>query len=253
MHMTEQTQHEHEHKKTHHSPKQDNNRAILIGAVIIAIAILLHGVITGNSTTGTQKTTSLVTKQIVDEALKTSLAHRYFEGTVPTEPIVFTEFSDTECPFCKSFHPTIASIIAEGNGKYAWVYRHFPLSFHPKAQKQAEVIECVRSISGDQKALHFLDIIYKVTPANNKLEEVTLYEISDRMKLPTKKIKECADAGTFTQKVKDSIQEGIARGVQGTPHTIISQGVGADAKVIGVINGAQPKEAIQALLDQNNI
>jgi protein-disulfide isomerase len=204
----------------------------------------------GNSSGSDTKTTSLVTKQIVDEVLKTSVAHRYFEGSVPTEPIVFTEYSDTECPFCKSFHPTIHTLIEEGNGKYAWVYRHFPLSFHPKAQKQAEAVECVRSISGDTKALYFLDIIYKVTPSNDKLEETTLYEISDKMKLPTKKIKECVEAGTFTQKIKTSIEDGTKAGVQGTPHTIITKGSGANAEVVGVINGAQPREAIDAILSQ---
>lgn len=249
--MTEQKHKEHSaHSAEKLAPKQSNERAILIGAALIAISILLHGVIVGKSGGGETKTASLVTKKIVDEVLKTSVAHRYFEGSVPTEAIVFTEYSDTECPFCKSFHPTIHKLIEEGNGKYAWVYRHFPLSFHPKAQKQAEAIECVRSISGDTKALYFLDIIYKITPANNKLENETLYEISDKMKLPTKKIKECLEAGTFAEKVKASIEEGVAAGVQGTPHTIITKGTGTNAELIGVINGAQPREAIDAILSQ---
>jgi protein-disulfide isomerase len=253
---------EHKHKESennegavHFSHKKQsgintNERAILVSAVIIAVAILLHGVLVGQGTGSSQQTTSIVTKEIIAEVMKGNVANRYFNDTLPTEAIVFTEYSDTECPFCKSFHPTISKLVAEGAGKYAWVYKHFPLSFHPKAQKQAEAIECVRSISGDQKALYFLDVIYKVTPGNNKLEDATLFEISDKMKLPTKKIKECVESGTFASKVKADIEEGASKGVQGTPHTIITVGKGADAKVLGVINGAQPREAIEAILSQ---
>jgi protein-disulfide isomerase len=257
------TEHKNEHKHTtlaateHHSTTHKtkcntpDNRAILLGAGIIAIAILLHGVIVAKlGGSSAAKPTSIVTKEIVEKVLKGSTANRYFGDSVPTEAIVFTEFSDTECPFCKNYHATIEKVIAEGAGKYAWVYKHFPLSFHPKAQKQAEAIECVRSISGDQKALHYLDVIYAVTPSNNKLEESVLFEISDKMKLPTKKLRECVVAGTFAAKVQTDITEGESRGVSGTPFTFVTKGYGKDAVEIGTINGAQPVEAVEALLSQ---
>jgi protein-disulfide isomerase len=253
MHMTEHKNHEtkHESKAEHKVVSKLDNRTVLLGAGIIAIAILLHGVIVAKLGGGSAaKPTSIVTKEIVDKVLKGSTANRYFGDAVPTEAIVFTEFSDTECPFCKNFHATMDKVIEGGAGKYALVYKHFPLSFHPKAIKQAEAIECVRSISGDQKALHYLDVIYAVTSSNNKLEENVLFEISDKMKLPTKKLRECVAAGTFAAKVQADITEGESRGVSGTPFTFVTKGYGKDTVEIGTINGAQPVEAVEALLSQ---
>jgi len=36
-------------------------------------------------------------------------------------PVKVIEFSDLECPFCKSFHPTMKKIAAEYPGKVAWI------------------------------------------------------------------------------------------------------------------------------------
>jgi protein-disulfide isomerase len=237
---------DHTHKEIKSKP--NNERAILIAGVIIAVSILLHGVIVSKSSTSTKS--GLVDKTVIEEIMKKPVANRYFGDQTPTEEIVFTEYSDTECPFCKNFHETMKSVLLEGNGRYAWVYKHFPLSFHPKAQKEAEAVECVRSISGDTKAFQYLDSIFAITPANDKLPPEALYEIASIMKISTKKLKSCVDAGTFAEKVKAEIEEGAKKGVQGTPFTFVTQN--KDGKIIdlGSINGAQPKEALDAVLAQ---
>ena len=55
-------------------------------------------------------------------------------------PVVIVEFSDYECPFCARFYQQTLSQIKEeyvDTGKVKFVYRDFPLSFHPNAQKAA--------------------------------------------------------------------------------------------------------------------
>src|SRR3989344_3255746 len=60
-------------------------------------------------------------------------------------PVTIVEWSDFECPFCARFYEqTLPSIEEEyiKTGKVKLVYRDFPLSFHPQAQKAAEAAEC---------------------------------------------------------------------------------------------------------------
>src|SRR3989344_7093206 len=69
----------------------------------------------------------------------------------PNADVIIVEYSDTECPFCKSFHTTLKRVMSEyGNsGKVAWVYRHFPIDqLHSKARKEAEAMECANELGG---------------------------------------------------------------------------------------------------------
>lgn len=224
--------------------------AILLSGVMISLSVLLHGAMSPLGSAAGKASFKLDTKVVADIVAK-PVAHRYFADQVPTEPIIFSEYSDTECPFCKDFHSTMQSMLASNiNGDVAWVFNHFPLPFHTKAQKEAEAIECVREISGDTSAFHFVDIIFAVTPANNGLPPEALPAIAKAMKIPTKKFTECLDSGKYADRVKAQIAEGQKNGVKGTPYTFVKVKKNESLVDVGSINGAQPIEVVNSLLDQ---
>ncbi|MFH1112185.1 MAG: thioredoxin domain-containing protein [Patescibacteria group bacterium] len=93
-------------------------------------------------------------------------------------PVTVVEYSDLECPFCKRFHPTKQQIMTEFPGKVRWVFRHFPLSFHANAQKEAEAAECAGKLGGAEKYWAFIDKIFERTTSNG-----TGFALTDLTKL----------------------------------------------------------------------
>lgn len=59
-------------------------------------------------------------------------------------PVTIIEFSDFQCPYCKSWYDTVFTrLLADYEGKIRFVYRDIPLtSIHPEAQAAAEAAEC---------------------------------------------------------------------------------------------------------------
>lgn len=160
--------------------------------------------------------------------------------------IVLVEYSDMECPFCKRFHPTMLQLMEDYKGKVAWVYRHFPLSFHANAQKEAEASECVADLGGNDKFWKFTDAIYERTTSNGTGFALTdLKPLAEEVGVDGTKFQDCLDNGKFTAKVNQDLAEGQQAGITGTPGTVVV--VKGEAK--SIVPGALPIDSIKTIID----
>ena len=163
--------------------------------------------------------------------------------------VVLVEYSDTECPFCKRFHPTVQQVVDQYKGKVAWVYRHFPLSFHANAAKQAEASECAADIGGNDKFWEYLDKVFERTTAGGTgFANDQLVPLAKELGLDEEKFKACLDTGKFTKKVQQDLAEGQEAGVDGTPGTILVKSDGTKKLVPGAVPESELKAAIDELL-----
>lgn len=160
--------------------------------------------------------------------------------------ITLIEYSDLECPFCKRFHPTMRQIVETYPNDVRWVYRHFPLSFHANAQKEAEASECAGELGGNDAFWMYVDAIFERTTSNGYgFAANALVPLARELGLDETKFKECLDTGKYTQYVKDQMNAGAAAGVSGTPGTFA---VGPDGSS-QLIPGALPFESVKAVVE----
>lgn len=156
--------------------------------------------------------------------------------------VFLIEYSDFDCPFCKTFHPTMERIKAEYGDQVTWVYRHLPLpQLHPNATIQAEASECVAELGGKEKFWTFAELLFEKSYTSAEL--VTL---AGQQGINTTSFKTCLDSGRYSEKVSEQANKAQIAGVRGTPGTILLPKTG-NGKFIG---GAYPYEQIKVLIDE---
>ncbi len=169
----------------------------------------------------------------------------YYRGNKNAK-VVLVEYSDLECPFCKSFHPTMQQVIKEYGDRVKWIYRHFPLSFHANAQKEAEAAECAGKLGGNDAFWKYIDAIFERTTSNGTgfaLDK--LVPLAKELGLSEASFKQCLDSDEMANKVKDQMAQGTEEGVTGTPGTIVIDAKGETK----LIPGALPYDQVKTYID----
>jgi protein-disulfide isomerase len=172
----------------------------------------------------------------------------------PNAPVVMVEYSDTDCPFCQAFQPTLHRIMDTygKDGKVAWVYRHF--AFHPKAPKEAEATECVAEIGGNTKFWQFVDLLFSKKNFKQDpylgVDPSQLPSLAASIGIDKAKFSTCLNSGKYADKIKKSYDDAIKSGAQGTPYTILVTKTGKVPITTGAIPFESLNNAIAALLNE---
>jgi protein-disulfide isomerase len=155
----------------------------------------------------------------------------------PDAPVTIVEWSDFECPFCTRFYTeTLGQIESEyiDTGKVRLVYKDFPLSFHPQAQKAAEAAEC----AGDQgKYWEMHDLLFE----NGVQGGVAGFKANAKtLGLDSGDFDACLDSGNKAAGVQADMALGGKSGIQGTPGFIVNG---------QLVSGAQPFTVFQQIIE----
>ena len=218
--------------------------AIIVAGVLVAGAIMYVGF----SGEGAGNPNTAAVENTEDAPTITISADDHILGN-PDAPVILVEFSDLECPFCKTFHQTMKQVMEEygGDGKGAWIYRHFPIdSIHPKARTEAKATECAATLGGPVKFWEYADKVFEITPSNNGLDLALLPKIATDIGLEKAAFEKCLAEATY-EKIQKDADTGLAAGANGTPFTIL---ITKDGAAPVPINGAQPFETVKALIDK---
>jgi protein-disulfide isomerase len=150
--------------------------------------------------------------------------------------VTIVEFSDFQCPYCKRFRDaTLDALIQKYGDKIRFVYRDYPLPFHPQAQIAAEAAECANE-QGKYWEMH--DLIY----ANQEtLGDDAYAGFAKQLGLDTEKFDDCVSGNKYADEIAADEKDGEAYGVTGTPTFFING---------WRLVGAQPTSEFEKLIDK---
>ena len=218
--------------------------AIIIGFALIALSIYLSGSkevantnVNENEQAETEGDIANITPVNEDDHIRGN----------PNAPLVIVEYSDFDCPFCKTFHTTMQQIMDEygPTGEVAWVYRQLPLtSLHPSAAHIAEASECVAELGGDEAFWKFADMVFGERGINELTNVALLPEFAVSAGVSEADYKACLDSGRNRSLVEEDVAKAIGIGGRRPPHSVIIAG-----DQMMVINGAQPYDQVKLLID----
>lgn len=141
----------------------------------------------------------------------------------PAKKVVLVEYSDLQCPACKTLHELIQAEIEKKpeskdiTDNVTFVYRHFPLTnIHPNALKAAYAAEA----AGNQgKFFEMTDLQFKTQTEWEASKDPTAYflNLAKQLKLNTEQFQKDMNSEAVKNRVQKDIVSGGEVEVNGTP------------------------------------
>lgn len=150
-------------------------------------------------------------------------------------PITIVEFSDFQCPFCKSIYPTLQKIMMAYGASVRLVFRQFPLfELHSNAEKAGEASLCADE-QGKFWPMH--DLLFQ---DQSKLTVDDLKARAAKLSLDSASFNTCLDSGRYAGRIHQDVLAGARLGVSGTPALFVNG---------RFLSGARPYEEISSAID----
>lgn len=140
--------------------------------------------------------------------------------------VVVVEFTDFQCPYCKSFLDNTFGKIKNDyvqTGKVRFAVRHFPLSGHTNAQKAGEAAECANE-KGKFWDYHNTLFAKQSDWASKSQSDVVnaFADYANDMGMNREEFKICVESGKFASAVTSDLSYGQSQGVSATPEVFIN-------------------------------
>lgn len=170
----------------------------------------------------------------------------------PDAEITWIEYSDLECPFCKRLHEawTIEEIMEAYDWKVNFIFKQFPLDFHPQAPMEAEALLCAWDLAWNDKYYEFIKKIFDNSKTNwRSYTKESISELWATIWIDKTELLSCIESWKFKQKSQDEMAEWQSFGISWTPwNVLINNKTGEWDKLPWAYPTASFKQKIDSLL-----
>ena len=156
-------------------------------------------------------------------------------------PVTIVEFSDFQCPFCRSAIPALQELLRQYPSGVRWVFKNYPLEFHPDsllAHKAALA-------AGEQgKFWEMHDLIFA---HQGGIKRDDLLQRASQLGLDMKRFVADLDGNRFQTVIDEDKAEGSRLGVTGTPTFFVN-----GKRMVGMRPLAEYRALVEAELNVGN-
>jgi protein-disulfide isomerase len=144
----------------------------------------------------------------------------------PWSEIVWVEYSDLECPYCKKLHESwvIEKILKDYKWKVSFIFKQFPLTrIHPQAPMESEAALCVWEFGWASKYYEFINLVYANSKVNGKsFTDDSISKIWSKIWIEESKILACIKSWKYKNETENQLKEWNSLfGVTWTPWNIL--------------------------------
>ena len=132
-------------------------------------------------------------------------------------PVTIVEFSDFECPYCRTFQSSLDSVRHDRGSAISFVFVHFPLPMHRFARPAARAAECANTLGkfdAFQRVLFGKQDSLGLKPWGSYAAEAGIAD--------TSAFALCTRGTERLARVEDGLAMGKKLGVQGTPTVLVN-------------------------------
>jgi protein-disulfide isomerase len=156
----------------------------------------------------------------------------------PNALVTIVEFSDFECPFCRSVEATLKSLRDRYGDKLRIIWKNGPLPFHPWAEPAAQAALEVRAEKGDAAFWQVHDAIFA---HQTDLSEETLAQLAAAAGASPVAVKLAMAKHSHAESIEDDRDLAEDYEANGTPHFFVN-----GRRLVG----AQPPEKFETMISE---
>jgi len=205
-------------RKSARQRKQQRSQIYLILAAVVVVVVIGALIVVNNRSQAQVATPPVVS------TLPSELVARNVKGAADAK-VVVTEFSDFECPACKSFAQGTAKVIEEEyikTGLVRFEYKHMPLPQHePSATNAAWASECAAD-QGKFWEMHDYLFQEQGKQGTNTFSQIRLKAMATELGLDVGEFEQCLSRQVHAQAVQDDVAEARQLFVNSTPSIFVN-------------------------------
>jgi len=130
-------------------------------------------------------------------------------------PVTIVEFSDYECPACRSTHEVVKQVRAAYGDRVQWIFKDYPLRRHKDAFKAAEASHCAQEQGEFWQYQESLFVTPDLSPDNMVSEAV-------KLGMSPEKFSECLQDSKYKALVEKNVRDAEQAGIDRTPTFIVN-------------------------------